>query len=317
MAARNAHRKLPVRSLVGLSSLLCCFSILLAVAAKHRGGYVIIRQDGIAFSAPEQLVDITGYFFQDDQGNEMVMVDRGGLPRGVNTVEALMADRRHEFEFKSQRKMKPLDMRKGSILGLKAMRLRFADDSDPDFVGCWVVALLDAHNYIQISYGGHGKASVGRSEHILASVRKAGNWPPAASGYARRHAGVITIEVPDSLRPPRTFSFVAPGEKTEIDVTLPQTGASPTSLEAAVAADAAIGVIRNQQKTSTQAGGPRSMVSYELTRREPNSEPQAVRHFQLFLGGRVVQVSGRSPVADAAQLDALLTQLGDSIQLEK
>jgi hypothetical protein len=294
--------------------LFCCLCLGLAVAAKGSGGAVIIRQDGFSFSAPEQLVDVTVYVFRDDA--EMAMVDYGTLPRGVNTVEGLMVDRRQEIEFKSGGKLTQIDLRDGSILGLRDKRLLYTDDSEPGFIGCLVVAMLDEQSYIQIVYAGDRKTSGENLERILGSIRKAGDWPSAVPGYTRRHAGMITLELPNSLQPPRTFRFVSKGEKIQIEVALPKPGAPLLSLEAALAADGNVGVIRNLQRTANGVGWHGSSVSYELARREPSAKPQAVRRYQLILGGKTVLVSGCSPVGDAAVLDALLTRLRESLQAD-
>ena len=283
------------------------------------GDSVTIHQDGITFAIPENLIDITPYDFRDNQRRESLMVGYGTLPRGVTTVEALMADRRKEYEFKSGTKIKPIIVSNGLILGLKARRLQFTIDSELEVAGCWVVAILDNSNYIQISYGGReGDTSVERSSHIFSSIRRAGNWPQASAGYKRRHAGTITLEVPERLNPPHTFQLVSFGEKIGVEIRLPNPDSTPTTLDMAVLVDASVGVVHNQQtKLLEGIDGQGSTISYYLTRSEPNTEAQFVRRSQLTVAGKTIQISGKAPLADAPELEAMLARVIASLQVEK
>lgn len=273
--------------------------------------------NGITVTAPEGFLDATGYFFQDDQQHEMLMLDYGSVPKGARNVDDVMADRRHELEFKRQTPITVLRLRSGTLQGHPASRLHFTVKDDPDFDGWLVVVLLDPEEYFQISYGGHdGKRSGDKFRQVLGSLRFAESpaGPPTA-GVRPYHAGRVSLNIPTSLRTPHTCTFVSRDRQTEIEVTLTGVGQGATSVDAAVAADAVIGKVDDSRSGHTAINGRLgTMVDYVFTRHEPGSPVQAVRRAGVVFGdGSTLSVYGRAPVASGAQMQATVQGILEGI----
>lgn len=279
---------------------------------------MLIDVDTFRFATPPAFIDVTGYCFKAHGRKELLDVGASVLPEGVDTLDALFAERRGEL-----------------LLGLPGVRIdregatrlaglpaRTLDFSFSDGAGRaserWVLALDTPESYIQLSCAApsEDEAAWTRFEHVVESASLTGATAPAPPGWVRRWAGKLWLDVPVHLGLPRTYQFLSIDEAIRIEVAHFRDGAAP-AIDDELAQDTAHGeVVAARSRRDIRVGPLRgTLYTFTLSGLEDDVTIDDVVHrAHLDIAHRDVHVYGRAPRADEGALDAAFQALLASLE---
>lgn len=254
--------------------------------------------DHVGFEAPAGLDDATRWAFVDAshpaERPEVLTVELEA-PRGRATpAPEVIAELRESiaavFPFGEI-----LDEGETLLDGRRARFLAYAVGGEDDpTVGMVVVANLAGGDHVKLHVRVSDREQLGpRFGPTLASVSlRGGPAPvPAGPGYRREHAGPLALDVPQELEGPRSHVFIDADDRLRLRATVRPPGSAPFDLEAALAADALKGPLRERQEQAWAWG---RWVRYLQRGADPPHREQAVVRALLS-----VTVAQARPGADA------------------
>jgi hypothetical protein len=277
-----------------------------------------IELDRFGFDVPSGFEDVTSYTFKDTGEQQVLTVSFGARPPEATNLARLMALRRGNLDIVMPGAAKIEGESNIRVDGLPGRMLAFTfQDRGTQFRERWAVALPTPDLYLQLSYvaPAHDNKAADRFSHICASVvaaRKAAP-PDSPSGYVRRWAERMTLDVPAVLLPPLTYQFTA-RENSEIRMLLQyedprRPGGSMPSLAQDLAYDATQGAIGDREVHSlTGEYGTGSLTSYSITPQGAPASSASVADLVLN-NGLHVRISIHGPAASAARLQASITSM--------
>ncbi|HBY59585.1 MAG TPA: hypothetical protein DEH78_07160, partial [Solibacterales bacterium] len=176
--------------------------------------------------------------------------------------------------------------------------------------------------YFELTHRGLDAVVKRKWEQILGSVQL-GGFPPevpaTAPGFVRRSAGILSVDVPDELQPPKAYLFTA--EQVRLSVSFRAIPGPPLPLPQIIMKETTPGDVISEAKefsVETAAGGC-GFYRYQLTREGPAEDAvlAAVRGRLTLRGGAgLVHLYGQCPAPQASLLERGFALLVNSFRLE-
>ncbi len=170
-----------------------------------------ITTRNVRFKIPAGYLDTTNYSFNEKNNQEQLSVNRTSFDQPVS-LDQLYKEKQDELSSGMGDKIKITEEGSANIAGINAKYMMFSfEDHGVTFFDRWAVVLLNPNNSILISYLTQNKDNA-IFNHILSSLTLSETGKPssATKGYTRRQAGHnITLDVPEKLIPPNTYSFAS------------------------------------------------------------------------------------------------------------
>ena len=137
---------------------------------------------------------------------------------------------------------------------------------------CRIVTAISVSEYLEISYSSPQPNS-DTFDHIVASVSPAGASARliAPPGWVRRYAGLVDLNLPSTLYPPDTYSFISSDRQLEIKVAVhpPDQHYNVSTLRQDVLSDTQYGAVVSDMHSETlTAGYSGELLSYVLTTKD-------------------------------------------------
>jgi hypothetical protein len=172
----------------------------------------------VAMSIPDDLVDETTYRYENKREGTSLLVSTEP-PQEKATPALVLGELIEQIRVGCQGQCAVIEERERDFLGGAAKMAALRLGAPGRELSMRMLAAVDARGITLIKLiSGEDRAA--QFEHIVSSAAPAPlPWSRAgAPGYTRRQAGPFTIEVPSSLAPPASFSFVSRDRAAKIDI---------------------------------------------------------------------------------------------------
>ena len=280
---------------------------------------MFITIDTFRFVPPTGFADVTGYSFRARGAKELIDVSAGVLPAGIDTLDALLAERRSELELGLPGSIQ-IDGEGATVLaGLPARTLAFSfSDGGGRIREHWALALDTAESYVQLSSSAlaEDEAARARFAHVVDSASWTEEPSLTPAGWVRRWAGKLWLDVPAHLQLPRTYRFNSADEAIRLEVAHFPDGAPP-AIESELAQDTAHGEVVTTRSSRELRVGPLRGALHEFTLsgvEDAVTIDDVVRRAHFDIGHRDVHIYGRARRADEGALDAAFNVLVASLE---
>jgi hypothetical protein len=283
-----------------------------------------IESKEFSFAVPPGFNDETNYAFKDRDERELLTVIYGRATPTTPTLESVIADRLGDMKDVLGGEMRIEQQSAASLAGVPARRASFTfEDRGTLFREQWVFAMLREPDYVHIAYvaPANDPQSALKFEHIISSVSPSGaSTSPQATGFERRQAGQIWLDVPTTLAFPSVYLIVSPGERVRLTLSVynPRTSREPLrTLDEEIASDTQSGarVSHQREVRINSAAGSGIAVHYLLSGDDASGvEQQKIIRGRINLeNGTILSLSGRANISSTTDLDASFDMVASSI----